>query len=77
MTEGELQDWIDEGMSILFYETGTQKIRSVGDRVQWFRGEAEMQRWLEELEIKLADFLRCIRSFRRMSQVCSSCDWAF
>jgi len=74
MTEGELQDWIDEGMSILFYETGTQKKRSVGDRVQWFRGEAEMQRWLEEMEIKLADFLQCIRSFHRMLQVCSSCD---
>jgi len=31
-----------------------------GDHVQWFRAEAEMERWREEWEIKQADFLRCI-----------------
>ncbi|KDR81111.1 hypothetical protein GALMADRAFT_136164 [Galerina marginata CBS 339.88] len=40
-----------------------------GDRVQWFRAEAEMERWREEWEIKQADFLRCIRSFNKMSSV--------
>jgi hypothetical protein len=40
-----------------------------GDRVQWFRAEAEMERWREEWEIKQADFLRCIRSFNKMSCV--------
>ncbi|KIM46597.1 hypothetical protein M413DRAFT_22998 [Hebeloma cylindrosporum] len=40
-----------------------------GDRVQWFRAEAEMQRWQEEWEIKQADFLRCICMFSTMSDV--------
>jgi hypothetical protein len=40
-----------------------------GDRVQWFRAEAEMERWREEWEAKQADFLRCIRTFCTMSNV--------
>ncbi|CAA7263853.1 unnamed protein product [Cyclocybe aegerita] len=38
------------------------------DRVQFFRAEAEMQRWLEEHEIKQAQFMRCIRSFAGLSR---------
>ncbi|KAK0472410.1 hypothetical protein IW261DRAFT_1571030 [Armillaria novae-zelandiae] len=34
-----------------------------GDRVTFFRAEAEKDRWLEQWEIKIAEFLRCIRSF--------------
>lgn len=37
-----------------------------GDRIQWFRAEAEMQRWQEEVERMQAKFMRCIRSFSRM-----------
>jgi len=37
--------------------------------VQWFQAEAEMERWREELEAKQADFLRCIRTFRKMADV--------
>ncbi|KAJ7939696.1 hypothetical protein B0H13DRAFT_2300393 [Mycena leptocephala] len=37
-----------------------------GDRVQWFRAEAEMQRWQEQGEQKLAELLRTIRSFKTM-----------
>ncbi|KAK0434678.1 uncharacterized protein EV420DRAFT_379643 [Desarmillaria tabescens] len=33
-----------------------------GDRVTFFRAEAERDRWLEQWEIKIAEFLRCIRS---------------
>jgi protein subunit release factor A len=40
-----------------------------GDRVQWFRAEAEMNRWREEYEVRLADLLRCIRYFKRMEEV--------
>jgi len=40
-----------------------------GDRVQWFRAEAEMQRWREEWEFKQADFMRTISTFQRMSSV--------
>ncbi|KAF7371602.1 CxC2 domain-containing protein [Mycena venus] len=40
-----------------------------GDRVQWFRAEAEMQRWQEQVEQKLAELLRTIRSFRTMHTV--------
>ncbi|KAJ2925799.1 hypothetical protein H1R20_g11299, partial [Candolleomyces eurysporus] len=40
-----------------------------GDHVQWFRAEAEMERWREEYETRLADLLRCIRYFKRMNEV--------
>ena len=39
-----------------------------GERVQWFRAEAEMQRWQEQVEQKLAELLRTIRSFDKMSK---------
>lgn len=39
--------------------------------MQWFRAEAEMQRWQEQVEQKLAEFLRVIRSFKRMTQAWS------
>ncbi|EAU89719.2 hypothetical protein CC1G_07444 [Coprinopsis cinerea okayama7 len=38
-----------------------------GDKVAWFRAEAEMERWREQWEIKLVECIRCTRSFRRMS----------
>ncbi|KAJ3519411.1 hypothetical protein NMY22_g13219 [Coprinellus aureogranulatus] len=39
------------------------------NRVQWFRAEAEMMRFREECESTIADFLRCIRYFDKMSNV--------
>jgi hypothetical protein len=36
--------------------------------VQWFRAEAEYQRWQEQLEIKHAEFMRCVRSFGQMGK---------
>ena len=73
MSEKELQDWIDEGPSPFLLPKRTHEHRSLADQVQWFRAEAEMQRWLEEVEIKLADFLRSIRSFQKMSQASQYC----
>ncbi|KAJ7120641.1 hypothetical protein C8R46DRAFT_1203652 [Mycena filopes] len=47
--------------------SGTQmEKRKAGDRVQWFRAEAEMQRWQEQAEQKLAELLRTNRSFLAM-----------
>src|SRR5215471_8085830 len=43
----------------------------LGDRVQWFRAEAEMQRWQEQVEQKLAELLRTIRSFGKMKDIWS------
>ncbi|KAJ7509367.1 hypothetical protein B0H11DRAFT_2184477 [Mycena galericulata] len=40
-----------------------------GDRVQWFRAEAEMQRWQEQWEQKLVELLRTRRSFGKMESV--------
>ncbi|KAJ7852712.1 hypothetical protein B0H13DRAFT_1904487 [Mycena leptocephala] len=40
-----------------------------GDRVQWFRAEAEMQRWQEQWEQKLVELLRIRRSFGKMESV--------
>ncbi|KAJ7256582.1 hypothetical protein C8J57DRAFT_1235441 [Mycena rebaudengoi] len=42
---------------------------SEGDRVQWFRAEAEMQRWQEQVEQKLVELLRTARSFTKMQAV--------
>ncbi|KAJ6620174.1 hypothetical protein B0H10DRAFT_2023034 [Mycena sp. CBHHK59/15] len=42
---------------------------SEGDRVQWFRAQAEMQRWQEQWEQKLVELLRTIRSFARMQSI--------
>ncbi|KAF8195334.1 hypothetical protein K438DRAFT_1760990 [Mycena galopus ATCC 62051] len=42
---------------------------SEGDRVQWFRAEAEMQQWQEQKEQKLVELLRTVRSFLKMQQV--------
>ena len=41
----------------------------LGDRVQWFRAEADMQRWQEQVELKLAELFRTSRSFRRMQEI--------
>ncbi|THU94988.1 hypothetical protein K435DRAFT_859998 [Dendrothele bispora CBS 962.96] len=43
-----------------------------GDRVQWFRAEAEMYRWMEQFEIKHAEFARVISHFRTMSSTWNS-----
>ncbi|KAK6984264.1 hypothetical protein R3P38DRAFT_3332856 [Favolaschia claudopus] len=40
-----------------------------GDRVQWFRAEADMQRWQEQIEQKLAELSRTRRSFKKMESV--------
>jgi hypothetical protein len=36
--------------------------------VEWFRAEAEMERWREQWEIKLAEFIRCSQLFRTMAE---------
>ncbi|KAJ7695829.1 hypothetical protein B0H16DRAFT_1750553 [Mycena metata] len=43
--------------------------RSESERVQWFRAEAEMYRWLEQYERKHAEFMRIIERYRRDSVV--------
>ncbi|KAJ7435497.1 hypothetical protein B0H11DRAFT_2257158 [Mycena galericulata] len=40
-----------------------------GDRVQWARAEAEMDRFQEQKELKLSEFLRCIISFRTNAEI--------
>ncbi|KAE9395066.1 hypothetical protein BT96DRAFT_826785 [Gymnopus androsaceus JB14] len=40
-----------------------------GDRVQWFRAEAELYRWMEQFELKHAEFERTIWFFRTMGRV--------
>ncbi|KAJ7436964.1 hypothetical protein B0H11DRAFT_1754208 [Mycena galericulata] len=39
------------------------------ERVQWFRAEAEVQRWQEHAEMRLAELLRTIRSFEKWNNV--------
>ncbi|KAJ7488468.1 hypothetical protein B0H11DRAFT_2278486 [Mycena galericulata] len=40
------------------YQHESTKVRPYGDRVQWFRAEAEMYRWLEQYERKHAELMR-------------------
>ncbi|KAJ6514598.1 hypothetical protein DFH09DRAFT_1431747 [Mycena vulgaris] len=54
LSQTEMEEWSSEGMC---------------DRVQWFRAEAEMQRWQEQKEQKLVELLRTIRSFDKMGRV--------
>ncbi|KAJ3764993.1 hypothetical protein FB446DRAFT_834750 [Lentinula raphanica] len=42
-----------------------EKWEDKSDSVQWFRAEADMERWQEQLEIKHAEFLRLIASFTK------------
>ncbi|KAJ6607969.1 hypothetical protein B0H10DRAFT_2304322 [Mycena sp. CBHHK59/15] len=44
-------------------DTEMAQWESEGDRVQWARAEGEMDRFQEQVEIKLAEFLRCLASF--------------
>ncbi|KAJ6552637.1 hypothetical protein DFH09DRAFT_1085810 [Mycena vulgaris] len=47
--------------------SGTQMdTRRSGDRVQWFRAEADMQRWQEQKEQNLVELLQTIQSFVKM-----------
>ncbi|KAF9521239.1 hypothetical protein CPB83DRAFT_911799 [Crepidotus variabilis] len=50
-------------------DTELQDWINEGDSVQWFRAEAEMQRWQKQIAIKQAEFLRVISTFFRMSDV--------
>ncbi|TEB21527.1 hypothetical protein FA13DRAFT_1757507 [Coprinellus micaceus] len=49
-------------------ELEIRKWEEDGERVEWFRAEAEMERWREQWEIKLAEFIRCSQSFRTMAE---------
>ncbi|KAK6985231.1 hypothetical protein R3P38DRAFT_2575035, partial [Favolaschia claudopus] len=40
-----------------------------GDRVQFFRAEAEMERWREQVEMKLADWRTTVRSFAKYKEI--------
>lgn len=39
------------------------------ERVKFFRDEAEMERWREQVEIKHAEFARVIRAFRKSNEI--------
>ncbi|KAK6966548.1 hypothetical protein R3P38DRAFT_2816040 [Favolaschia claudopus] len=40
-----------------------------GDRVQFFRAEAEMERWREQVEMKLAEWRTTVRSFAKYKEI--------
>lgn len=72
LSQTEMDAWSNEGdfffcVCIGYFRNGSLP----GDRVQWFRAEAEMQRWQEQKEQKLVELLRTIRSFVKMQLVWS------
>ncbi|KAK0433192.1 hypothetical protein EV421DRAFT_1741782 [Armillaria borealis] len=54
-----------------------EALEQEGDRVSFFRAEAERDRWLEQWEIKIAEFLWCIRSFDQLVGVGQLIRWQF
>ncbi|KAJ7193576.1 hypothetical protein GGX14DRAFT_405475 [Mycena pura] len=50
-------------------ESKLAEYKKESDRVQWFRAEAEMYRWLETYERKHAELIRTIERYRRDSEV--------
>jgi hypothetical protein len=68
MTEKEMAQWEAEGIPHFYVEHQMLITFVSGERVQWFRAEAEMQRWQEQVEQKLAELLRTIRSFSKMKE---------
>jgi hypothetical protein len=68
MSNAEMEAWANEGGLLLIAVTFFF-MRYPGDRVQWFRAEAEMQRWQEQCEQKLVELLRIRRSFGKMESV--------
>ncbi|KAJ7845179.1 hypothetical protein B0H13DRAFT_1908520 [Mycena leptocephala] len=67
MSNTEMEAWANEGGLLLIAVTFFHEISR--DRVQWFRAEAEMQRWQEQWEQKLVELLRIRRSFGKMESV--------
>lgn len=51
------------------YYFGNCLICSEGKRVRWFRAEAEMLRWMEQVELKHAQFARVIDYHDKLSKV--------
>lgn len=41
----------------------------IEERVKFFRDEADMERWREQVEIKHAEFARVIRAFRKYREI--------
>ncbi|KAJ7806353.1 hypothetical protein B0H14DRAFT_2610516 [Mycena olivaceomarginata] len=67
MSDTEMDEWSNEGEVFTFRVLNVLNLTTLqGDRVQWFRAEAEMQRWQEQGEQKLAELLRTNRSFLKM-----------
>ncbi|KAJ7236499.1 hypothetical protein C8J57DRAFT_1247744 [Mycena rebaudengoi] len=63
--------WTDVGRLGKLSESEMEEWSSEGDRVMWFRAEAEMQRWQEQHEQKLVELLRTSRSFGKMQSTWS------
>jgi hypothetical protein len=68
MSDVEMEAWSSEGKTFIPSRIHATN-RDAGDRVQWFRAEAEMQRWQEQVEQKLVELLRTARSFTKMQAV--------
>lgn len=71
LSQSEMEEWSNEGTVELLPVRLDSLNLVLGDRVQWFRAEAEMQRWQEQKEQKLVELLRTIRSFVKMQSVWS------
>ncbi|KAJ7632060.1 hypothetical protein B0H17DRAFT_1217613 [Mycena rosella] len=61
--------WKEVGRDQTLDEDKLAEYKRESDRVQWFRAEAEMYRWLEQYKRKHVELMRVIARFRRDSEV--------
>jgi len=69
MSETEYEDWTKESEWHDLFNFVSLNLLILVDRVQWFRAQADMWRWQEELEILEEEFRRTARAFDRMAFV--------
>ncbi|KAJ3521313.1 hypothetical protein NMY22_g12366 [Coprinellus aureogranulatus] len=74
VTDEDVEAFLSEGKPVfpLVARSHNQYFRCTGNRVQWFRAEADLTRWQEEWERKLIEFLRTIRYYDKMTDVWGS-----
>jgi len=71
MTNREVEEWFKKCEYTRVLMSNGPLMSHLGDSVQWHRARALVARWDEEVEILVAEFLRVIDGFERMSRAWS------
>jgi hypothetical protein len=73
LNEEEKADFIrDSEFSVVDSFLARALTRHLAEKVQWFRAQADMERWVEEVELLEEDFRRLVRGCQTMDRVWTS-----